>query len=285
MTIDEGSVTDEMVKNQMGGFYTDSSRTGTQTTAFEAVSAVPAADKNKIKIAGTGKDNKESHPIAVQDTDNKISSATDPETYPPLNTDPAIPKLSREEIRFLNDISARPLSTTVARYHRLHLSRRRGNAVRQNLNKASIIEPVRIATRSGQVILYQLTEFGRSICNAAGIDPGPLRRPGLEHQYWIQQASRYFQDEGFNITIEYQVKNNGAVDILAERNEDKVAVEIETGKSDITQNIRKIQHADFAEIILIATNPDSITACKKAVEQAEPQTKIPVKLLTWLDIS
>ncbi len=285
MTVDEGSVTDEMVKKHMGTFYTDSSQTKAQTTAFEAVSAVPAADKNKIIIAGTGKDNKESHPIAVQDTDNKKVAATYPETDPPLNINPAIPKLSREEIRFLNDISAKPLSTTVVRYHRLNLSRRRGNAVRQNLNKAAIIEPVRIATRSGQVILYQLTEFGRLICNAAGIDPGPLRRPSLEHQYWIQQTSRHFQNKGFDTTIEYQVKNNGAVDILAERNQDRVAVEIETGKSNITQNIRKIQHADFNQIILIATNPDSITACKKAMEQAEPQTKIPVTLLTWLDIS
>ena len=283
--VDEGSVTDEMVKKQMGTFYTDSSQTGTQTTAFEAISAVPAADKNKIKIAGIGKDNKESHPISVQDTDNKKVAATYPDTDPPLNINPAIPKLSREETRFLYDISARPLSTTVTRYHRLHLSRRRGNAIRQNLNKAAIIEPVRIATRSGQVILYQLTEFGRSICQDVGIDPGPFQRQSLEHQYWIKQTSRYFQDKGFDITIEHRVKDNGAVDILAEKNQDRIAVEIETGKSDIKQNLAKIQHADFAQIILIATNPNSVTACKKAMEQAEPQTKIPIKLLTWLDIS
>ena len=283
--VDEGSVTDEMVKKQMGTFYTDSSQTGTQTTAFEAISAVPAADKNKIKIAGIGKDNKESHPISVQDTDNKKGAATYPDTDPPLNINPAIPKLSREETRFLYDISARPLSTTVTRYHRLHLSRRRGNAIRQNLNKAAIIEPVRIATRSGQVILYQLTEFGRSICQDVGIDPGPFQRQSLEHQYWIKQTSRYFQDKGFDITIEHRVKDNGAVDILAEKNQDRIAVEIETGKSDIKQNLAKIQHADFAQIILIATNPNSVTACKKAMEQAEPQTKIPIKLLTWLDIS
>jgi len=285
MTIEEGLVTDEMVKKQMSSFYTDSSQTGTQTTAVEAVSAVPAADKKKTEIAKAVKNNNISHPISVQDKDNKINAAAYPETDPPLNTDTPMPKLSREETRFLNDISVKPLSTTVARYHRLHLSRRRGNAVRQNLNKAGVIEPVRIATRSGQVILYQLTEFGRSVCNAAGIDPGPIKRQSLEHQYWIKQTSRYFQDKGFDIAIEHQVKNNGAVDVLAEKDQDRIAVEIETGKSDIAQNISKIQHADFNRIILIATNPDSVTACKKAMEQTGPQTKIPVKLLNWLDIS
>jgi len=39
-------------------------------------------------------------------------------------------KALREEIRFLTDVAIRPLSTTVSRYHRLNLSRRRGNAIR-----------------------------------------------------------------------------------------------------------------------------------------------------------
>ena len=42
----------------------------------------------------------------------------------------------------LTDVAARPLSTTVARYQRLHLSRRKGNAIRQDLSQAGLIEPV-----------------------------------------------------------------------------------------------------------------------------------------------
>ena len=63
--------------------------------------------------------------------------------------------MTREEIRFLADIAARPLSTTVSRYQRLNLSRRRGNAIRQALATAGIIEAVSIPNRSGQVMLYR----------------------------------------------------------------------------------------------------------------------------------
>jgi hypothetical protein len=79
--------------------------------------------------------------------------------------------------RFLVDVSARPLSTTVSRYQRLHLSRPRGNAARQSLQPAGLIAPAPIATRCGQVVLYHLTDAGRSVCSSLGIDPG-ARPPG-----------------------------------------------------------------------------------------------------------
>ena len=125
--------------------------------------------------------------------------------------------MSREEIRFLADIAARPLSTTVARYQRLNLSRRKGNAVRQQLAAVAIIEAVTIATRSGQVVLYQLTEFGRTICHSAGIDPGPRSRESLEHRFWVNQTAGYFEKKGYEVTREHPVKGNGAIDILAVR--------------------------------------------------------------------
>ena len=84
--------------------------------------------------------------------------------------------MSREDIRFLADVAARPLSTTVVRYQRLNLSRRRGNAVRQHLEDTGIIESVAIATSWGQVVLYQLTDHGRAVrpgdrwCRHRGLD-------------------------------------------------------------------------------------------------------------------
>lgn len=86
--------------------------------------------------------------------------------------------MSREVVRFLADVAARPLSTTVARYQRLHLSRRKGNAIRQDLNLAGggLIAAVALATRSGQVVLYELTDTGRIVCRDHGIDAGPVPR-------------------------------------------------------------------------------------------------------------
>jgi hypothetical protein len=43
------------------------------------------------------------------------------------------------------------------------------NAMRQHLADAGIIEAVPLATRSRQVVLNQLTDHGRSVCESMGI--------------------------------------------------------------------------------------------------------------------
>ena len=210
-----------------------------------------------------------------------IDASVDSRHSPPRKT----PKMSREETRFLADIAARPLSTTVPRYQRLNLSRRRGNAVRQSLQSAGIIEAVPIATRSGQVVLYQLTDLGRSVCTSVGIDPGPCPRDSLEHRYWVRKAGEHFEKKGYEITKEHPIKGNGAVDLLAERPGERVVIEVETGKSDIKANLAKIKNADFDRIVLLATSPSAVNVCQNAIDSVDNTAPSAVELLTWLDIS
>jgi hypothetical protein len=184
---------------------------------------------------------------------------------------------------FLVDVAAKPLSTTVSRYQRLNLSRRRGNAIRQSLATAGIIEAVTIATRSGQVVLYQLTDFGRTACGTIGVDPGPRPRASLEHSYWVMKAAEQFEKKGYAVTREHVIQGNGAVDLLAERSGERLAIEIETGKSDIPKNLVKTFAAGFDRVILIATCPSAVTMCQKAFESSVGQS--PCELMTWLDIS
>ena len=194
-------------------------------------------------------------------------------------------QISREEIRFLADIAARPLSTTVPRYQRLTLSRRRGNAIRQSLQSAGIIEAVPLATRSGQVVLYQLTDSGRTACASIGIDPGPKPRESLEHRYWIGKVATYFQKKDYEITREHPIKGNGAVDLLAERPGERIAIEVETGKSDIKANLAKIKKGDFDRVVIVATSPSAVNACQSAIDAMENNDSSMAELLTWLDIS
>ena len=193
--------------------------------------------------------------------------------------------MTREETRFLADVASKPLSTTVSRYQRLHFSRRRGNAVRQQLDWVGIIEAVPIATRSGQVVLYQLTDFGRSVCSSVGIDPGRRARESLEHRYWVNKAKGHFERKGLEVTKEYPIKGNGAIDLLAERPGERIAIEVETGKSDIKTNLNKIRDAAFDRVVLIATSPAAVSACKNAKDSISEGTSPIAELLTWLDIS
>lgn len=276
----EGSVSDEAVQQRMACYHTDSSTGGATEPARAAVSRVPPPDKNNGITANSHKD-QDARPPSPKESQTILD---EPAVVCDSNPKPTPGQMSREEIRFLADVAGRPLSTTVSRYQRLHLSRRRGNAIRQHLASSGIVEAVAIATRSGQVILYQLTDLGRTLCSAVGIDPGPRPRESLEHSFWVNRAARFFESKGYSVSCEHPIKGNGAIDILAERHGERVAVEVETGKSDVKNNLNKIRNAGFDRTILVATSPEAVGACQKAID-SNRKGKSPIEQFTWLDIS
>ena len=94
----------------------------------------------------------------------------------------------------------------------------------------------------------------------------------------------HFERKGYEITREHPIKGNGAVDLLAERPGERVVIEVETGKSDIKANLAKIPPDEFSRVVLIATTPQAISACQKAMADCPAEAKPPVELLTWLDV-
>ena len=69
---------------------------------------------------------------------------------------------------------------------------------------------------------------------------------------------------------------------LAERPGQRVAVEIETGKSDIKKNLAKFKAADFDRLVVVATSPSAMSTCHRAVEKANLEKDSAVELITWL---
>jgi len=274
--IREGCVSDVAIRAQFGSCYSDTGSNRALRRDPEAISPIPLPDrKEENNRNNQEKNNEDTRPPSPRESVER-NAPSDSKPGPPRN-------LSPEEKRFLTDIIARPLSTTVSRYHRLNLSRRRGNAVRESLTSAGVIERITIATRSGQVVLFQLTDRGRALCSSLGIDPGPKPRESLEHMFWVDRTAKHFERDGFEIRREHPVKGNGAVDILATRCGETVVVEIETGRSDTRENLTKIAHAGFDRVVLVATSPAASEACQKAM--ADVPGDLPVQLLSWLDIS
>ncbi len=48
--------------------------------------------------------------------------------------------------------------------------------------------------------------------------------------------------------------SRGAVDVLASRGRERVAIEVETGKSDVVENVRQDLLSGFDRVIVVATN-------------------------------
>jgi len=101
----------------------------------------------------------------------------------------------------------------------------------------------------------------------------------------VGKAARHFEKKGYEVTREHPVKGNGAIDILATKPGQKIAVEIETGKSDIKENLNKIRTAGFDRIVLVATSPAASGACQRAIESVGADSVSTVELMSWLDLS
>ena len=274
----EGSVSDDAIRARMAPH---SGRSGANSAGHVLPIAIPAVPPVDRKHEDKKKD-MNTHPPPPREAQTKLPTEASSHASVP---EPPKQNLSREEIRFLADVVKRPLSTTVPRYRRLNLSRRRGNAIRQSLLAARLIEAVPLATRSGQVVLYQLSELGRTVCASEGIEPGPKPRESLEHRFWIGKTATYFEKKGYEVTREHPIKGNGALDMLAEKPGERVAVEVETGKSDIKANVANARGADFDRVVLVATSPAGVSACQNVVEGIERGDEPVVELLTWLDVS
>ncbi len=98
--------------------------------------------------------------------------------------------------------------------------------------------------------------------------------------FWLKQPTKPF----WRGTC-HPVKGNEAIDILAQRASKRVAVEVETGKSNIKANLDKIKDVEFGRIVFLATSPTAVSACQKAIYSVERSQSHSVELLTWLDIS
>jgi hypothetical protein len=152
------------------------------------------------------------------------------------------------------------------------------------LIEQGFIEPVRIATRSGNVVLLALTEAGRRHAARTGLEPPPPPRDGLEHRYWKSRVATALRAQGYAVRIEHTVPGNGRVDLWATGEDRNLQVEIETGRSDIDANLTKCRgHAD--RLLVVATNPTAARRCAAAIEKRPRAERALIDLQTWLDYS
>lgn len=292
--IQEGAVSDAQIRGRMASYSTDSGANRAPIPGVTAVPPSPPGGKNRIKSvklthppSNSGNEQGDQKTGASEAEDAEANQASIPSTNQRSSTSHPShpPELSREAMRFLADVAARPLSTTVTRYQRLNLSRRRGNAIRHSLRSAGLIDAVAIATRSGQVILNELTDIGRSFCASHGIDHDASSPASLEHTFWARRACVEYEKRGYDVALEQSVHGNGTVDVLATRPGEQLAIEVETGKSNIKANLTKLRKKDFDRLVVIATNPTAVTACQKALNQLDDHNDPPIDLKTWLDLS
>lgn len=234
----KGTVTDTAISRKMKGCLTNTSPKVTPSVQPELSQPVPAADKR---------------------TDNSTCTIPNPT------------ELNFLEVQFLKGVLDSPELGIVQRSKQLELSRRKTHAIKTVLVRRGLIEAVDVSTGSGRTVLQALTKEGKGALQQAGIDTsGYLARGGAEHEYWRSRIAAALEGDGYRITHEYRIAGNGAVDILAERDDGRLIVEIETGQSDVPENVRKCLAAGFERVLIAATNHGAYGRIRRQVEEAAP---------------
>ena len=72
--------------------------------------------------------------------------------------------------------------------------------------------------------------------------------------------------------------------MVAEKPDEHVAIEIETGKPEIKENLKKLRSAGFDRIVVVATSPVAVSACQRGIQSESYGGASAVELMTWLDV-
>jgi len=163
----------------------------------------------------------------------------------------------------LADIFQYPLSSLVNRYNRLGINPRLGNEYKKIIISEGLVAPKRLITRQTQVLLFELTQKGKSILKELGYEVKDDNE-SLTHKFWKIKIAGYYKSRGFNTLVEEHI--NGRPDIIVVNGSIQTAIEIETGSSDFMKNISRDLKA-FDETICIATDKEVEEEIKQCLNE------------------
>lgn len=188
----------------------------------------------------------------------------------------AVPRqvsVSERETQLLRDVVEHPISTITKRYERLGWNYKTGNAIKDSVIAKELARFDPVVTPTGQVKILSLTDRGSDFLERGGISVARSRHGGAEHEYWKFSIAAHLRGQGFRVTEEYPVGGGKTVDLFASRGDQRVMIEVETGRSDIPANVAKCAGQD-AEIFFAFTSAQARAAHEAMIRAALPEARL-----------
>lgn len=166
-----------------------------------------------------------------------------------------ISEIATRERDLLVDIAKHPLAVVTKRYARLGWNARTGTEIKQTLLERGLIEQERISVPNGSVSLLKVTKKGQKLLiRSEGMEVKALpKNASLEHEYWKELVAERYRQMGYKVEKEVPIGEGRAVDLVASKDGKRIAIEIETGKSDARANVKKCREVGFDEVIVLNT--------------------------------
>jgi len=158
--------------------------------------------------------------------------------------------LTPPEAIVLEDIALDPLIGVDRRYKKLGLNPRDGNEIQQSLLDKGLIRSVRVDRNK----LFELTDQGLDVLDMNGLKrPKGSARGGAVHNYYLEKIKQELQRLGGTTVLE-----KDDIDLVAHTNAGIIAVQVETGKSNIKKNIRTLNEFLATHRFMVATNDSAL---------------------------
>ena len=171
-------------------------------------------------------------------------------------------KRTEEKVEFddearalLKDVQEHPSSNITERYFRLGLSAKRGTKLVARLESQGLAESTSVPVPGSHVRVLTLTGKGRELLGLPTEDTN--RRGGPEHLYWIERIYLELKEAGIKVEKEAPIGEGKTVDLLVTRGGKRIAIEVETGKSDWRGNVRKCLEAGLDQVLVSPTRPSA----------------------------
>jgi len=172
--------------------------------------------------------------------------------------------LNDDAFRLLSDILTYPDDGVKVRYKRLNLSTGSGNRLKQHLLDQSWLESQTIEIGQTRKIVLRLTKQSKDALNLDSPEP---QHGSIAHEYWKRFYAQRFREHGYQVSFEVS-RQSGRVDVVAQKDGEKVAIEIETGKSNFIRNVQQDLAAKYHKVIVVATDKSAFETIEKKLAQA-----------------
>jgi hypothetical protein len=198
------------------------------------------------------------------------------ETDKQSNSSSSFPHINKDELAFLLSIVERPFLSTASRYKELGFYVNKGNTLRKRLLEIHVITEVPIQLSHKKTIkLFHLSPIGKSLLKNSGYDSDYKfeTKGGLEHAFWVHLIKKIFQAKNYELRSEQD-----GIDLIATKNGERIAIEVETGNSYPTKNILKCLQLGFNKIFSITTNKQTHAEVKRFITYYKLQEKVTLLL-------
>ena len=182
--------------------------------------------------------------------------------------------LSPLERIFLEDLLTHPFDGADQRGKRLGLIPRDSVKIQNSLTEKGIITPIIIDKKK----LFELTEKGAEYLKKVGrkID-SKERNQTVEHRYFIEKIRGIFAPNGW-----FPFKEKSEIDLVIEKENKSIAIEVETGKNKPEQtqkNFEKLLRFNADTKLIIATNDIGLAKIKNLLSGLDLPNKDSVQIV------